>query len=145
MLRVDTGIDNRDLHPRARVGQPDLLPGLGHAMQWQRMIQHRLEPAHRMHASDAGNGGQFRGFFVGNFHYESVYDGVHAAQNLRFRRLQPAADRPLLFADRKPSLPRRFAPHAAYTSPPRHVDGHRLARHFNDVPVGDGRRYDQGK
>jgi hypothetical protein len=91
-----------------------------------------------MHAQHAWNGCEAGGFCIRDAHDERVGHCIETAHYPRLARFELRSDSPLLFADLRPPLPRRFAAKACARRLPSQMNRDRIALHFHDVLIGNG-------
>jgi len=109
-------------------------------MQGKGMIQIQLEPPHRIHVYDAGDGRKPGGFRIRNSHDERVGHRVHTVQNLRLGGFESQSHGTLLGAKLCSPLLCGYATDSRSASVSRHMDSNRLTSHFNDVVIWNSRR-----
>ena len=89
MSDINAGIDDGNLHARARVARAHHAPGLGHLVQRQRVVEQKMKRAHGMNMHHARHTRQSRRLCVGHADHQRIgyrVDAIHNRGALAFQR-----------------------------------------------------------
>ena len=144
MPDVDSGVDDRDPDPRARIARSHLCPRLRNVVQRQGVVQQQVKQALRVDRTHAGNGREPGCLIVRNPHHQSAIDVLHRGGNLAAGVLDGRGYRSLLGADARTMF---FGGRRVQREPsrcpgrgPHHAGGDGFARKLDDIAAGNGAR-----